>query len=109
MFRNNSKTRQERKHQTDDINNTLGILPLDYLQRAEVGDPGIDDTHLIGFQAFISANRSLLLPKSLPVYVNLLFIQHTNVKIILNKNIFIFFKMIKLYSLIQNGNFQDHV
>lgn len=52
-------SRRECKHRSDDMNNGLGILPLDYLDRG--------DGHLISIDSFAATNRSLLLPKSSPV------------------------------------------
>ncbi|XP_014298126.1 proto-oncogene tyrosine-protein kinase receptor Ret isoform X1 [Microplitis demolitor] len=51
-------SRRECKHRSDDMNNGLGILPLDYLDRG--------DGHLISVDSFAATNRSLLLPKSSP-------------------------------------------
>ncbi|KAK0090118.1 hypothetical protein PV325_002950 [Microctonus aethiopoides] len=51
-------SRRECKHRSDDINNGLGILPLDYLDHG--------DGHLISINSFSGANRSLLLPKTSP-------------------------------------------
>ncbi|XP_044595519.1 proto-oncogene tyrosine-protein kinase receptor Ret isoform X1 [Cotesia glomerata] len=51
-------SRRECKHRSDDMNNGLGILPLDYLDRG--------DGHLISIDSFAATNRSLLLPKSSP-------------------------------------------
>uniref|UniRef100_A0A0C9RNG2 RET protein n=1 Tax=Fopius arisanus TaxID=64838 RepID=A0A0C9RNG2_9HYME len=50
--------RRDCKHRSDDINNGLGILPLDYLDRG--------DGQLINIETFASINRSLLLPKTSP-------------------------------------------
>lgn len=52
-------SRRECKHRSDDMNNTIGILPLDYLGRG--------DGHLISIDSFSGANRTLLLPKISPV------------------------------------------
>lgn len=54
-------SRRECKHRSDDINNGLGILPLDYLDHG--------DGHLISINSFSGANRSLLLPKTSPASV----------------------------------------
>ncbi|KAF7996198.1 hypothetical protein HCN44_001830 [Aphidius gifuensis] len=65
-YRNSSKTRREFKRQTDDINNTLGILPLDYLERNDNerdDDTGAADHHrIIGLESFINGNINILLP-----------------------------------------------